>query len=81
MGRIGGTDLLCIRGIMSTQDDKKNPELDFLLACLKTQGAAASTVKDGHIVMFKRSMLQALLDKNTNNDTFVIFVKRPEFKN
>jgi hypothetical protein len=60
-------------------DDDKGVE--FLLKLLETQGAAVSTVKDGHIILFTRKMIQEMLDKNPTQEKFIIFLKQPEFKN
>lgn len=56
-------------------------EAEFLVKLVETQGAVCSTVKDGHVLIFKRSFLQEMLDKNAGKDTLAIFVKRPDFKN
>jgi len=60
-------------------DDDKGVE--FLLKLLETQGAAASTVKDGHIILFTRKMIQEMLDKNPAQEKFIIFIKQPGFEN
>lgn len=60
--------------------DDKNDAADFLMEMCETQGAAASTVKDGHIILFKRKFLQAMLDKNPTQEKLMIFIKRPDFK-
>lgn len=62
-------------------DKNYKDELEYFNAMFETQGVATSTVSDGHIIKFKRSMLQAMLDKNPDNEEFVIFIKRPDFKN
>ena len=55
-------------------------ELEFFQALVETQGVACTTVSDGHVLMFKRSFLQAMLDKDADKEKFIIFVKRPDFK-
>ncbi len=55
-----------------------NKEIEFLLELVKLNGVACSTVKDGHVLVFKREFLQNLLDGNGNKE-FAIFVKRPDF--
>lgn len=62
---------------MSNSDDDA---IDFFLKLAETQGVACSTVKDGHLLMFKRSFLQEILDKHPDRDKISIFVKRPDFK-
>lgn len=61
--------------------DKEDNAAAFMIDIVERQGAVCSTVKDGHVLIFKRSFLQELLDKNSDKDKLVIFVKRPEFKN
>jgi hypothetical protein len=61
-------------------DDNKDAA-EFLIKTLEAQGVACSTVKDGHVLMFKRSVLQNMLDSHPDQDEFVIFVKRPDFEN
>ena len=60
-------------------DDKD--AVEYLAAMLEAQGVACSTVKDGHVLMFKRSLLQSMLDNHPDQDEFVIFVKRQDFAN
>lgn len=60
---------------------KEKDAAEYLLKSLETQGVACSTVKDGHILMFKRAALQSMLDGYPDNDKFVIFVKRQDFEN
>ena len=58
----------------------KDDGIEFFQTLVETQGVACSTVSDGHVLMFKRSFLQAMLDKNADQEKFIIFVKRPDFK-
>lgn len=62
-------------------DSKKDDGIDYFLKLVETQGVACSTVKDGHIIMFKRSWLQSLLDSHPDNSEITIFIQRPDFKN
>jgi len=66
---------------MSNSDDDKLAE--FITKLAESQGVACATVDDGHVLLFKRSFLQELLDKNPagQSDKVMIFVKRPDFKN
>jgi len=59
----------------------ENKATEYLLKMLETQGVACSTVKDGHVLMFKRSVLQSMLDNHPDQDELVIFVKRQDFNN
>ena len=61
--------------------NKNKDAFEYLSKVLDAQGVACSTVSDGHVLMFKRSTLQGLLDKHPENDKFVIFVKRQDFEN
>lgn len=54
--------------------------IDFFQELVERNGVAVSTVKDGTVLMFKRKMLQALLDQHPNDEKLIIFVKKPEFK-
>jgi len=57
-------------------DDKKSQELvGFMDAQEKMQGTGVIQVKDGHVFMFKRETLQALLDQNPNAPKIVMFIK------
>lgn len=62
---------------MGIIDDKNG--IDFMMKVLDHQGVTASTVSDGHVIIFKRETLQAILDNNPDSKTLTIFVKRPEF--
>lgn len=59
----------------------KNDGVDFFIKTLDTQGVAVSTVKDGHILAFKREHLQQILDAHPDQEKIIIFIKQPEFKN
>jgi hypothetical protein len=62
---------------MSSEDNA----IEFMLKTLELQGAAISTVSDGHVIMFKKNYLLELLKQNPESEKLVIFLKRPEFKN
>jgi hypothetical protein len=55
--------------------------LDFMKELLERQGAVASTVSDGHVLLFKREFLEKLLAANPGREQFSIFLQRPTFKN
>jgi len=58
--------------------DDKDAAMDLFLQNVKTHGAAVSTVSDGHVIMFDRKTLQALLDKDPDAPSMVIFIKKPD---
>ena len=62
------------------ENENTKEAADFLVALMKAKGVACSTTKDGHLLMFKRSFLQAILNANPDKDEFVIMVKRPDFE-
>lgn len=59
---------------------KTNDPLEYFKDLVDMQGCAASTVKDGHVLMFTRKFLQEILDKNPGQEKIILFVKRPDFK-
>ena len=61
--------------------DEKDDGIDFFSTLIEKQGIAVSSVSDGHIFGFTRKHLQAMLDQFPDKETFVVFVKKPEFKN
>ena len=61
--------------------DDNDKGLDFLLKMLETQDVACSTVRDGHVLMFKMDKLKALVEQHKDKEAITIFVKRPDFKN
>ena len=52
-----------------------------MLMLAERQGVVVSSVKDGHILLFKRQSLQDILDKNPDADKISIFVKKPTLEN
>jgi len=62
-------------------DDKKayDDSAAYLMELMKHQEVVCSTVKDGHILMFKRAWLADLLAQHPDNKEMCIFVKRPDF--
>lgn len=59
-----------------------SPEIDYFATLAQTQGVAVSTVKDGHLMMFKTSWLKQLLEslEKSKQDKCLIFLKQPDFK-
>jgi len=55
-------------------------EIDFFNTLADTQGVACSTVSDGHVLKFKRTWLQNLLDTYKDKPEIILFIQRPEFK-
>lgn len=68
---------------MSSKEEKDEMEkaADFLVESMLTQGVAASTVQDGHLLLFTRKWLESLLASHPTKKEFSIFLKRPDFKN
>lgn len=63
-------------------DDKDVSEaVDYINVMVKNQGATCTSVKDGHIFVFKKSFLKDLLDKQLTDDNIVIFIQKPKFEN
>lgn len=58
----------------------KNDDVDFLIETAKQFGVAASTVNDGHVLVFSREHMQNLIDQNKDHEMMVIFLKRPDFQ-
>lgn len=56
-------------------------EIDFLMKMCESQGVGCSTVKDGHVLVFKRSFLKELVSKHEDQENLIIFVKRQDFNN
>jgi len=54
---------------------------DFILEMLDKKGIAISSVKDGHVIMMKRSFLEELLARDETQEQFLIFLKKPGFEN
>jgi hypothetical protein len=61
--------------------DDSNKRIDFFNASIDALGVTVSSAKDGHVFGFSRKYLQSMLDKNPNNEKFMIFVKHPTFRN
>lgn len=53
---------------------------DYMQKMADLQGCACSTVKDGHLLLMKKSFLRELLEKYPDKEHILIFVKRPDFK-
>ena len=61
---------------MSNED--KEAAVNNFLDTVETQGVAASTVKDGHVLMFKTQWLRDILNKNGHKEQISIFIQRPQ---
>lgn len=55
--------------------------IDFLMETAETQGVGVSTVKDGHLLVFKTSHLRSILEKHGDQEKLIFYVKQPGFKN
>lgn len=64
-------------------DSIKSDPADHLVALARAQGVACSTVKDGHVIVFTRKILESLIQKvdESGKDTCLVFIKRPDFSN
>lgn len=60
-----------------SNDKVNNNEAAYLDALSDAQGIVCASVSDGHVFMFKRKVMQALLDQYPNNEKLTIFVKSP----
>ena len=65
----------------NNDDDQTKKAIDFLWDQVERQGAACSTVKDGHVLTFKLSFLKEIVEKYSDREHLTIFVQRPDFKN
>lgn len=61
--------------------DNEDKMLEFFQENLERDGYAVITVKDGHIIGLKKSVLEQLLKKNPDSEKLLIFVQKREFKN
>ncbi len=64
------------------ENDKPNAAVDYFATLAETQGVAVSSVKDGHVLMFKTSWLKQLLEglEKSGQEKCLILIKQPEFK-
>lgn len=53
-------------------------EIEYMMENVETNGVACSTVKDGHVIVFKKDKLLNIIN-NSDNETIVFFIKRPDF--
>lgn len=53
---------------------------EFLLELAEREGVACSSVKDGHVLIFMKAKLQAMLAEieAKQADRAIVFVKRPD---
>jgi hypothetical protein len=65
--------------IMSDEIDEKKAA-KHLLDVMELQGISCATVSNGHLIMFKRTWLQALLDQHPGKESISMFLERPDFK-
>jgi hypothetical protein len=55
-------------------DDK---EIEHLWDMVELNGVVCSSVKDGHVLAFKKDFLQKLIDKHPDKERVIIFVQKP----
>jgi hypothetical protein len=51
--------------------------VDFTIEVYDINGVVCSTVKDGHIIMIRKSMLPKLIEAAKNKKDVVLYNKRP----
>lgn len=58
---------------------KSDDGIDYLMELAEQQGVACTSVTDGHILVFTKRQIEAILFKinETNQDKCVVFVQRP----
>lgn len=49
---------------------------DYLKDVMERDGASCTSVKDGHVILIKRNVIEELLE-NTSGDSIAIFIKKP----
>lgn len=59
---------------------KTSDPAEYLLDIVHTNGVACSTVKDGHVLVFKREKLLQILDQTGDSEILTIFIQRPDMK-
>jgi hypothetical protein len=59
-------------------DQDKDDAIKELVKEFEAKGIGVRSVSDGHIIMFKRQYLQALLDKMPDKKEFAIFLRKPD---
>lgn len=55
--------------------DDQQKAVEYMIELAKLQGAACSTVSDGHVIVIRKDRLKSLLDERGNGEVVVIFVK------
>lgn len=58
-------------------DDERKKLLETFNEVCDLQGVVVSTVKNGHMMAFKRQWLQDLLDRYPDQPKIVLFIERP----
>lgn len=61
---------------MSKEDEAKQAA-EYLVTLALQKGFAVSTVKDGTILIFKRSAMQDLINQHPDKELLQIFVQQP----
>lgn len=57
---------------------KTEDGVEFLIEMCNRSGVACSSVKDGQVFLFKRSVLEKIIANNLDKELISIFVKRPD---
>lgn len=59
---------------------KTENEGEYLSELADLNGVSCATVKDGHVLVFKRSKLEQILRDIGDKEKVVIFIKRPDMQ-
>lgn len=63
---------------MSNKDDDQESKVaEYMIENMQNNGISTMTVRDGHILLVKRSFLEELLSKHPNQPIFQIFLQKP----
>lgn len=65
----------------SEKDAAIEETAEFITELADKNGVACATVKDGHVLLFKRKTLRELIEKFPDKETIAIFVKRAAYDN
>jgi hypothetical protein len=57
-------------------DEDKNDDANIFIEHFKLKGVSVGSVKDGIMMLFTRTWIQALLDAHPTQEVFELFVKR-----
>jgi hypothetical protein len=63
-------------------NDDQDSKIKRAVETAKLAGVSATTVEDGHVLIFTRQKLEELLEaaKSTEREMVIVVVKRPDFQ-